>query len=260
MAWKKGSAFRSDPGSGQRIRVNTFLDPVDGNTIVQETLLFAGAPAWFIKIGSSEQTNLRDYPYTGGSPALFANTTSISGLTVQLNNAAMDGGVAGSQGSNALNPAGLGLMILDGSAKGDVRRITGWNSGAPTSSNKTVVLERGVSAQVSMADHYVLGFVCLHDTELLIKTEFSANDAAAPTAKLLVRYMDLPQTEAGVQRAPIPYLDRIIDVLNLGVTIDGGAAYQGQILSVPCKGGTLATVLVHTKPASGTLDVWVTSV
>lgn len=258
MGWHKGNAFRTDPGTGQRIRVNTFKDPVDDNTVVQETLLFAGAPAWFVKIGASEQTNDRDYPYTGGVPAAFAAAASSSATAVKLANGAMDGGAAGSQGTNALNPAGLALVILDGSAKGDVRRITGWNAGAPTATDKTVTLERGISAAITTSDHYLVGHLCEHNTELLVKAEFSSN--VPDSMQVLVRYVPLPQTESGAQATPIPVVDKILDILNTKKTFDGGAAYQGSVLSVPCKGGMVATVMVVTKPSVGTADLWIGSI
>lgn len=270
MAWRKGTAFRSDPGSGQRIRVNAFRDPIDGADIVQETVLWAGAPAWWCRVGGAEApAAAREYPYTGGTPtvgstpssaAVFATPSTTGATFVRLHTAAMDGGSAAYQGSSAIDPTGLAVVVLDGNARGDIRRITGWHSGSPTSSLKEVDLAAGITASIATTDHYALGFLCEHDTELLIKSEFSRDNIAAPSAQAALVLIDWPRTDANAQRAPIRYVDRILDINNTNVSLDNLNGYHGQTISVPCKGGIVASLVLTSKPANGTIDLWLTSI
>jgi hypothetical protein len=249
------SAWRTDPGGGQRLRVKKIVDPWDGNEIVNEVVAFGVVPRGRIKIGATESVADRVYPYVGATN-MFAASASSGATVVRLANGAFDSG-AGS-GANALDPTGAALVIMSGNAVGDFRIITGWNAGAPTGSDKSVTLHRGVSGSLTTSDAYRLGLYCAFDTVLKVKAEFSSADPTI-SCEIVVYLFDIGLTYANAPRAPIPDAQGPFVLSNLGKAFESGARYHGNLLKVGCEGGTLACVQLLTPPASGTVDLWLAS-
>jgi hypothetical protein len=239
------------------VRTKDYTDPLTGTRVVQETIVQVGSPLWLRKVAVAEATNGREYPYVGTANT-FAASASSGATTVQLNSTAF-GGTA-STADAPVDPTGMVLVILTGSAAGDYRTITGWSNHA----SRIVTLDRGVSAALTTSDKYRLAVPCANATELVVESEFSSNTAAPEVATIAVRVYPMPVGPALAQAAPHPSAMGPYTLVNTGVQQDthafAGDWYHGDFFSTAAKGAYLASVVVITKPANGTLDLWLGSI
>lgn len=261
---RKRSAFRSDPGTGQRQRSIKLTDPWEGNEIVQQIAALVGNPVGWVKTCQQESTNARMHPYNG-SANTFAATASANATTLQLASTALNVG-AGS--GTTIDPTGLGIIILDGNCAGDFRLISGWSN---QGSRIISIVDpegtaRGITSNVTTSDHYELVHPVLWDSDIVIKSEFSTTLASAPSFEIRLWYADLGRTMPDVQRASVWAPDlSLLTGTNMdlqGSTTVGTVEtsfYHGALLQTKVKGFSAIKVQMVTKPAAGTLSLWVGS-
>lgn len=261
-----GTAFRTDPGSGQRGRAVQITDPWGGDAVTQQIASLVSNPAGWVKVCQQESTNGRLFPYNGATN-VFGATATGGATVVQLAAAACN---VGAGAGTFIDPTGLGVIVTGSAsaAKGDFRLISGWANSGIRSVNLVDMAgtARGISGNIGASDTYELVYPVLWDTDVMLKHEFSAIASSAPSAEVRIWCADLGRTLGDVQRAPIWTPDlSLLTVVNLdklgstSVPTEETSFYHGGLLMTRAKGLSAIKIEHVTKPASGTMTSWLAS-
>jgi len=244
---EKFFAYRTSPGSGDKIGTVRYVDPLTNDTIQGEQAASYGHPAKFIKIADDVGAGTTDLP----AKAFVAITTST------VSNIAFDGAFGFSSDATGL------LAWIENDSSGteldhQVRKLTN-----ATSNTYDVNRDWHGSAVPEAADTYRLLVDCFRFNSMLIKTEFSVSGASCVIRPWFFSVnQDNDQPTPNVA-APLRYPTTAFTVLGTSVSTDAtdvsATHYHGEILAVGVHGALGACFRVESI-SSGTVSIWVAMV
>jgi hypothetical protein len=218
------------------------------NIRTQHIVQVGGALQWLqaSTITGGGVTGLGFYPNDATSIS-SAGATAAAGSTSSLTMAT---------GFPDWDITGWSVMILSGSAIGDVRRIKAFSSGVITP-------DRNFTASVAGAS-YTIGLDTWRRSNIVVKAECQGNSTASPSISVVPVFFDYPRDPKtsgtdqgrlgidGVARAPRIAFGAQLDMDNYNVQANTVTAsyYQMRIRSDVCLGAQLAKIYLLTAPGS----------
>lgn len=242
-------AYRTSPGSGDKIGTLRYLDPITGDVILGEQTASYGHPAKFIQIANDVGAAATDLPDKTGA-AITTSTTSNIAFDNPFN---FSGDVSGLL-------AWIETDASSGDLTNEVRKLVN-----ETSANTYDVNRNWHGTEVpAAADTYRLLVDCFRFNSMLIKTEFSD-----PGASCVIRpwFFSVNQDNdqdtpaiATPHRYPTSAFTVFGTTVNTGATDQAASAhYHGEILAVGVHGAMGVCLRVESITA-GTVSIWVAMV
>ena len=204
-------------GGSTPIGVLQHDDIVSGDTGVRfEEIHQVGFPLKLQQICFNE-TTLQDYPYDGNG-TITAYTSGTPSITI---NASINA---------SLDPTGMLIVLTNGPANGDVRRVISWNSGTRVATINRTLSGAAVNGNTFkfLVDTYKLN-------QIIMKPEFSSS-ANTTTMTISVIMYDMPRSPDGAVRTSRRFEDQEVTIVHQGHNTDASAGYHGSVYSVITRG------------------------
>ena len=243
---EKFFAYRTDPGSGDKIGTVRYTDPITGDLILGEQYAAYGHPAKFIKVADDVSSGTTDLPDIGS--VTFANTSTTGRV---------DFSTAFAFGASGTAVGLLVRVVDDASGTNNDHAVRKMIASAGT--NSYTLNTTFTDAPVS-SDTYQLWIDCFRYNAMLIKTEFTVANASCTIRPIFYSVpQDNVQPTPGVA-APHRYPTQELTIVGTDVSTDtsdvSATHYHGEIAAIGVH-GACGAVLRVTSISSGTVSVWV---
>lgn len=236
-------AYRTSPGSGDKIGTLRYVDSITGDTILGEQLALYGHPAKYVMIADGQSSGTTDLPAKGSAVIQGSSTTT------QVN---FDVGFGG--GLSADVDAGVGMLIWieSGTNAHLIRKMIS------SAGSHQYTLNAALTADLTGSETYRPLIDCFRFNAMLIKSEFSVSGASCV---IQPHFFSAPQDNVqptpGVAK-PHRYPEREYTLVGTDVNTDisDTSTYHGEVLSIGVHGAIGACLRVKSI-TSGSVSLWV---